>query len=44
MTTKYTIFCQSNQSKCVFYQSKGLVDWSLDEPLAADQRYTWLRV
>ena len=26
-------FYQSNQSNCAFYQSKGLVDWSLDEPL-----------
>ena len=35
MTNKHTIFYQSN---CEFYQSKGLVDWSLDEPMSLSVR------
>ena len=36
MTIKYPIFFTSPTSPTAFYQSFGLVDWSLDEPLAAD--------
>ena len=36
-------FYQSNQYNCAFYQSKGLVDWSLDEPLVVSQFCSGLR-
>ena len=30
LLTNTQLFYQSNQFNCAFYQSKGLVDWSLD--------------